>query len=88
MLAWADLQQQWAKNLDESKITGVLVWDLSAAFYTKCKNTLFGKKGNQKICANFASLIGEKFVKICYRNSLFIHANLVILEPLSRIISV
>ena len=34
MSAWADMQQQWAKNLDESKITGVLLWDLSAAFDT------------------------------------------------------
>ena len=32
MTAWADIQKQWAQNCDEKKITGVLLWDLSAAF--------------------------------------------------------
>ena len=32
MTAWAQIQQEWAKNTNEDKITGVLLWDLSAAF--------------------------------------------------------
>ena len=32
MTAWADIQKQWAQNDDDRKITGVLLWDLSAAF--------------------------------------------------------
>ena len=32
MTAWSDIQSQWAQNCDENKITGVLLWDLSAAF--------------------------------------------------------
>ena len=32
MTAWADIQKQWAQNSDDKKLTGVLLWDLSAAF--------------------------------------------------------
>ena len=32
MTAWAQIQQEWAKSTEENKITGVLLWDLSAAF--------------------------------------------------------
>jgi hypothetical protein len=32
MTAWADIQQEWAKNLENKNKTGVLLWDLSAAF--------------------------------------------------------
>ena len=34
MSAWAEIQQDWASNIDEKKITGLLPWDLSAAFDT------------------------------------------------------
>ena len=32
MTAWADIQQEWAKNSEKKNKTGVLLWDLSAAF--------------------------------------------------------
>ena len=32
MSAWSQIQQAWAKNTEDGKITGVLLWDLSAAF--------------------------------------------------------
>ena len=32
MTAWSDIQRQWCQNSDEKKLTGVLLWDLSAAF--------------------------------------------------------
>ena len=34
MSAWAEIQQQWAKNSDSKEMTGILLWDLSAAFDT------------------------------------------------------
>ena len=32
MTAWADIQNEWSNNTDAKDITGVLLWDLSAAF--------------------------------------------------------
>ena len=32
MTAWAQIQQEWATNFENRDITGVLLWDLSAAF--------------------------------------------------------
>ena len=32
MKAWSDIQNQWAQNSGGKKLTGVLLWDLSAAF--------------------------------------------------------
>ena len=32
MTAWVEIQQDWAKNSEKKEITGVLLWDLSAAF--------------------------------------------------------
>ena len=34
MTAWSDIQQDWAMNTENKEITGVLLWDLSAAFDT------------------------------------------------------
>ena len=34
MSAWADMQNVWAKSTDEKEITGILLWDLTAAFDT------------------------------------------------------
>ena len=34
MTASADLQEQWTKNNEDGLITGILMWDLSAAFDT------------------------------------------------------
>ena len=34
MSAWESIQQEWAQRTDEKKVTGVLLWDLSAAFDT------------------------------------------------------
>ena len=32
--AWAQIQQDWANNTEGNQVTGVLMWDLSAAFDT------------------------------------------------------
>ena len=34
MSAWADIQQAWVRNTDAKEMTGILLWDLSAAFNT------------------------------------------------------
>ena len=34
MTAWADIQQDWATKTESKEKTGVLLWDLSAAFDT------------------------------------------------------
>ena len=34
MSAWANLQREWTQNTDDKKVTGILLWDLSAAFDT------------------------------------------------------
>ena len=32
MSAWSHIQQEWASNSDKKEKTGILLWDLSAAF--------------------------------------------------------
>ena len=34
MSAWADIQKTWTDSTDNKEITGILLWDLSAAFDT------------------------------------------------------
>ena len=34
MTAWADIQLEWIRNNADKEITGILLWDLSAAFDT------------------------------------------------------
>ena len=34
MSAWAEMQQEWSNNTESNEITGILLWDLSAAFDT------------------------------------------------------
>ena len=34
MTAWSEIQDDWAKNSEEENMTGVLLWDLSAAEFT------------------------------------------------------
>ena len=34
MSAWSDIQQDWAVKTEANEVTGVLLWDLSAAFDT------------------------------------------------------
>ena len=36
MTAWANIQQEWAQNTEKNQTTGVMLWDLSAAFDTFC----------------------------------------------------
>ena len=43
MTAWADIQEDWISNNEEKKITGILLWDLSAAFDTLDANILCEK---------------------------------------------
>ena len=41
MTAWLEIQQEWAENSDNKKVTGILLWDLSAAFDTLDCNIIF-----------------------------------------------
>ena len=34
MSAWAEMQQEWSNNTESKETTGILLWDLSAAFDT------------------------------------------------------
>ena len=34
MSAWSDIQHDWAVKTESNEVTGVLQWDLSAAFDT------------------------------------------------------
>ena len=43
MTAWADIQEDWAQNSEEKKITRILLWDLSTAFDTLDANLLCEK---------------------------------------------
>ena len=43
MSAWESIQQDWAEKTDEKKTTGVLLWDLTAAFDT-LDSTILCKK--------------------------------------------
>ena len=44
MTAWSNIQKQWAQNTDEKQLTGVLLWDLSAAFDCLVILTIFHYK--------------------------------------------
>ena len=43
MSALSAVQQEWAENKVEKKITGVMLWDLSAAFDTLNAGTFCAK---------------------------------------------
>ena len=43
MTAWANLQRDWVQNTDDKKVTGILLWDLSAAFDTLDADILIKK---------------------------------------------
>ena len=45
MNAWAKIQIEWAQNSEEKFITGVLLWDLSAAFETLDADFLMASNG-------------------------------------------
>ena len=34
MTAWAEMQEDWSENNENKYISGILLWDLSAAFDT------------------------------------------------------
>ncbi len=61
MTALSGLQQEWASKEEEKITTGVLLWDLSAAYDTICP-FLFGKKAqlygfDRKTCSWFLSFL-------------------------------
>ena len=43
LTAWAQIQLDWANNTDKKLVTGVLMWDLSAAFDTLDHDKLLSK---------------------------------------------
>ncbi len=43
MTALSSMQQEWTKNSEENLKTGILVWDLSAAYDTLCPTLFCGK---------------------------------------------
>ena len=56
MSAWADIQQDWATKTEAKEKTGVLLWDLSAAF------DLVNRAGNN-ILLNRLSHLNNKIEK-------------------------
>ena len=34
MTAWSDMQEKWSESSEKKEVTGILLWDLSAAFDT------------------------------------------------------
>ena len=43
MSAWAQMQDKWATSSDKKEITGILLWDLTAAFDTLDHKLLLNK---------------------------------------------
>ena len=41
--AWSQVQQNWAEDTEKKKLTGVLMWDLTAAFDTLDHKILLSK---------------------------------------------
>ena len=64
MTALAEIQRDWTKNAEAKKITGVLFWDLLAAFNTLNSNLLFQKLRlygcNTKTCKWFNSFLTRR----------------------------
>ena len=48
MSAWADMLEEWAQNTEENEMTGVLLWDLSAAFDTLMMDQNYGTSHQTK----------------------------------------
>ena len=61
MTALSAMQKQWIKNSEDGLITGILFWDLTAAFDTVDTELLCLKLGlygfDKKSCAWFASFL-------------------------------
>ena len=61
MTALTAMQKEWIKNTEDGVITGVLIWDLSAAFDTVDTDLLCMKLRlygfDKRICAWFKSSI-------------------------------
>ena len=64
MTAWAEVQQLWAKNTANKETTGVLLWDLSAAFDCLDKEILCKKLSlyglDEKSVKWFGSFLSER----------------------------
>ena len=64
MTAWAEVQQLWAKNTTNKETTGVLLWDLSAAFDCLDKEILCKKLAldglDDKLVNWFGSFLSER----------------------------
>ena len=64
MTAWAEVQQLWAKNSAKKETTGVLLWDLSAAFDCLDKEILCKKLSlyglDEKSVKWFGSFLSER----------------------------
>ena len=61
MTALSEIQRDWTENREDRKITGVLFWDLSAAFDTLNSNLLIQKLRlygcDTKMCKRFNSFL-------------------------------
>ena len=77
--AWSQIQQDWAKNSENNLATGVLMWDLSAAFDTLDHQILLSKlkiyrhiQLNQNEMLRFLnnSKISDKISKVSDMNTL------------------
>ena len=57
MTATALMQQEWTNNTDEKEITGILFWDLSAAYDTLDPDLICIKIGNLWVLHNHLCMV-------------------------------
>ena len=62
MSAWADMQNTWSKSTESKDITGILLWDLTAAFDTLDHKILIQKLGIYGFCQKTLNWF-ESFLK-------------------------
>ena len=60
MTAWCEMQEDWAKNTESKNMTGILLWDLSAAFDTLDPEILC-----KKLKIYYKSNIIYKLIQVC-----------------------
>ena len=82
MTAWSQLQQQWAMKNEENKVTGIMLWDLSAAFDMLDKDILCKKLAlyglDQRSVNWFVSFLSDRSQKVRISNVMSSSVKLII----------
>ena len=63
MTAWQEIQLDWALNTEQDLVTGVLLWDLSAAFDTTPVKAVYNDPNQDNTIKAFGlyQLLNRKF---------------------------